>query len=97
MGSLKAASEQGEGHTQRTAPLLTVKETAAYLHMSESWVNQSLRKHCPARKIGGRVKYLKDDLDRYIERSATFHLETHMSKSLVAIEGRHGKTVSHQK
>jgi len=42
---MKAASEQSEGHIQRTAPLLTVKETAAYLHMSESWVNQSLRKH----------------------------------------------------
>jgi Helix-turn-helix domain len=77
--------------------LLSVKETAAYLHMSESWVNQTLRKYCPARKIGGRVKYLKDDLDRFIERSAMFQTETHMQKSLVPIEGRYGKTVSHQK
>ena len=94
---MKAASEQGEGHVQRVAPLLTVKEAAAYLHMSVSWVNQTLNKLCPARKIGGRVKYLKDDLDRFIERSATFHLETHMSKSLVAIEGRRGKTIPHKK
>jgi predicted DNA-binding transcriptional regulator AlpA len=94
---MKAASEQSEGHTQRTAPLLSVKEAAAYLHMSVSWVNQTLRKLCPARKIGRSVKYMKDDLDRFIERSATFHLETHMSKSLVAIEGRHGKTIPHKK
>ena len=94
---MKAAREQSEGHTQRTAPLLTVKEAAVYLHMSVSWVNQTLNKLCPARKIGGRVKYLKDDLDRFIERSATFNQETHMSKSLIAIEARNGKTVSHQK
>jgi len=94
---MKAASEQSEGHTQRTAPLLTKKEAAAYLHMSVSWVNQTLNKLCPARKIGGRVKYLKDDLDRFIERSATFHLESHVNKSLITIEGRHGKTVPHKK
>jgi predicted DNA-binding transcriptional regulator AlpA len=93
---MKAASEQSEGHTQRTAPLLSVKEAAAYLHMSVSWVNQTLRKLCPARKIGGRVKYLKDDLDRYIERSATFQVATHMNKSLVPIEVRHGKTLPHK-
>jgi predicted DNA-binding transcriptional regulator AlpA len=90
---MKAESEQSEGHIQRTAPLFNVKEAAAYLRMSESWVNQTLRKFCPARKIGGRVKYLKDDLDRYIERSVTFQTETHMNKSLVAIEVRRGKTL----
>lgn len=80
----------------RGACLLSVKETAAYLHMSESWVNQTLRKHCPARKIGGRVKYLKDDLDRFIERSATFNLATHVNKSLIGIEARDGKTLPHK-
>jgi len=80
---MKAASEKSEGYTQRTAPLLSVEEAAAYLHMSVSWVNQTPRKFCPARKIGGRVKYLKDDLDRYIERSATFHRATHVNKSLI--------------
>lgn len=94
---MKAESEQGEGHIQRTAPLLTKKEAAAYLHMSVSWVNQTLNKLCPARKIGGRVKYLKDDLDRFIERSATFQMETHMNRSLVAIEARDGKTLSGKK
>ena len=94
---MKAASEKSEGYTQRTAPLLSVEEAAAYLHMSVSWVNQTLRKFCPARKIGGRVKYLKDDLDRFIERSSIFQTETQMDKSLVAIEGRHGKTVPNKK
>jgi len=93
---MKAANEQGEGHIQRTAPLLTKTEAAAYLHMSVSWVNQTLNKLCPARKIGGRGKYLKDDLDRFIERSATFYLETHANRSLVAIEVGNGKTLPHK-
>ena len=93
---MKAASEQGEGHVQRVAPLLTVKEAAAYLHMSVSWVNQTLKTLCPAHKIGGRVKYLKDDLDRFIERSATFHLATHVNKSLIGIEVRDGKALPHK-
>ena len=94
---MKPASNQSEGHTQRTAPLLSVEEAAAYLHMSVSWVNQTLRKYCPARKIGGRVKYLKDDLDRFIERSAIFQMETHVNRSLVAIEARDGKTLLRKK
>lgn len=94
---MKEASEQGEGHVQRTAPLLSVGEAAAYLRMSVSWVNQTLKKLCPARKYGGRVWYRKDDLDRFIERSVVFQIAPHMQKSLVPIEGRHGKTVPHQK
>lgn len=90
---MKAISEKNEGYTLRTDPLLTVKEAAAYLHMSVSWVNQTLKTLCPARKIGGRVKYLKDDLDRSIERSVIFQTGTHMHKSLVAIEARDGKTL----
>jgi len=76
--------------------LLSVEEAAAYLHMSVSWVNQTLRKFCPARKIGRRVRYLKEDLDLYIERSATFYTATHVNRSLVAIEVRDGKTLPHK-
>ena len=94
---MEKVSEKREGHTQRVAPLLNVKEAAAYLQMSVSWVNQTLRKLCPARKIGGRVKYLKDDLDRFIERSATFQVATHMNKSLVAIEVKDVKTILRNK
>ena len=75
------------------SPLLSVEETASYLGMSERWVYQTLRKLCPARKIGRNLKFLKDDLDRFIERCATFHIETHMNKSLVSIEDKDGKTL----
>ena len=79
------------------SPLLSVPETASYLRMSESWVYQTLRKHCPARKIGGSVKFLKDDLDRFIIQSATFLIATHENRSLVAIEARNGNTFLHKK
>ena len=65
--------------------------------MSKRWVYQTLKKLCPARKIGGALKFLRDDLDRFIEQSATFHMETHVNRSLVAIEERDGKTVPHKK
>jgi len=65
--------------------------------MSVSWVYQTLRKYCPARKIGRKVKYLKEDLDRFIERSATFQIEDHMNRSLVAIEVGDGKALLHKK
>jgi excisionase family DNA binding protein len=80
-----------------SATLLSVKEAAAYLHMSPSWVYQTLRKFCPARKIGRKVKYLKEDLDRYIEQSATLWTDLQINKSLVAIEARDGKTLPHKK
>jgi excisionase family DNA binding protein len=76
--------------------LLSVEEAAAYLRMSVSWVNQTLRKFCPARKIGRRVRYLKDDLDRYLERSANFQMATHVNKSLIGIEARDGKALPHK-
>lgn len=76
---------------------LSVKETAAYLDMSESWVYQTLRKFCPARKFGRKVKYLKEDLDRYIEQSATLWTDLHTNKSLVAIKVDNGKTLPHKK
>ena len=80
-----------------TATLLSVKEAAAYLHMSPSWVYQTLRKFCLARKFGRKVKYLKEDLDRYIEQSATLWTDLHTNKSLVAIKVDNGKTLPHKK
>jgi len=79
------------------SPLLSVEETASYLGMSKRWVYQSLKKLCPARKIGGALKFMRQDLDRFIERSATFQIEDHMNRSLVAIEVRDGKTLLHKK
>lgn len=82
---------------KNTPVLLSVKETASYLKMSVSWVNQTLKTLCPARKLGGRVMYLQDDLDHFIERSATFQIATHMNKTLVAIEVGDGKTLPYKK
>jgi excisionase family DNA binding protein len=84
--------------TQRNpSPLLSVEETALYLGMSKRWVYQNLKTLCPARKIGRKLKFLKDDLDRFIERCATFHIDTHVNKSLVAIEDKDGKALPHKK
>ena len=95
---MKAADDQSEGHIQRTSPLLSVKETAAYLHMSVSWVYQTLRKFCPGRKFGTRkLIFLKEDLDRFIEERVDLWSDLRVNRSLVAIEAEHGKTVSHKK
>jgi excisionase family DNA binding protein len=88
---------QDEENPRRTPILFSVKEAAAYLQMSPSWVYQTLRKFCPARKIGRKVKYLKEDLDRYLEQSADLWSDLRVNKSLVAIGARDGKTVSHKK
>jgi excisionase family DNA binding protein len=76
---------------------LSVKETASYLQMSESWVYQTLRKFCPGRKFGRKVKFLKEDLDRFIEEKADLWSDLRVNRSLVAIEAEHGKTVPHKK
>jgi excisionase family DNA binding protein len=79
------------------SPLLSVEETALYLGMSKRWVYQTLKKLIPGRKIGHTLKFLKDDLDRFIEKSATFQMAPHMNRSLVAIEARDGKTLLRKK
>lgn len=76
---------------------LSVKETAAYLQMSESWVYQTLRKFCPGRKFGWKVKFLKEDLDRFIEERADLWSDLRVNRSLVAIEAEHGKAVQNNK
>jgi predicted DNA-binding transcriptional regulator AlpA len=48
------------------SPLLTVEETAAYLCMSRQWCYQKLKVICPPVRIGGRIRWLKEDLDRMI-------------------------------
>ncbi len=79
------------------SPLLSVEEAAVYLGMSKRWVYQSLKKFCPGRKIGGALKFLKGDLDRFIEQSASFDFSPQTVKSVVAIESGHGKTFLHNK
>ena len=51
---------------------LTPREAAKFLGMSLSWMNQARLKGRtgvpPYRKIGGNVRYLRDDLLKYIEK-----------------------------
>jgi predicted DNA-binding transcriptional regulator AlpA len=53
------------------APLLTVEETAAYLGMSRQWCYQRLKAICPPVRIGGRIRWLKEDLDGMIQDRKT--------------------------
>lgn len=52
--------------TEDFAPLLSVKEAAAYLGMSRDWVYENLKKLIPHVKIGGALRFRKEDVDRYI-------------------------------
>ena len=54
-----------------SSPLLSVKEAAAYLRMSKDWVYENLKRLIPHVKIGGALRFRKEDIDRYIA-SQTF-------------------------
>ena len=49
-----------------SSPLLSVKEAAAYLRMSKDWVYENLKKSILHVKIGGALRFRKEDIDRYI-------------------------------
>ncbi len=49
-----------------TSPLLSVSETANYLGMSRDWVYERLKALVPHVKIGGSLKFRREDLERYI-------------------------------
>ena len=51
---------------ERGSPLLSVKEAAVYLGMSKDWVYERLKSLIPHVKIGGTLKFRREDLDRYI-------------------------------
>lgn len=53
------------------SPLLSVQQAAAYLGMSNDWVYENLKKLIPHVKIGGALRFRKEDIDRYIA-SRTF-------------------------
>ena len=53
------------------SPLFNVDETAAYLGMSRQWCYQRLKTICPPVRIGGRIRWLKGDLDRMIHERRT--------------------------
>jgi excisionase family DNA binding protein len=49
-----------------TSPLFSVAEAAIYLGMSKDWVYERLKALIPHVKIGGALKFRREDLDRYI-------------------------------
>ncbi len=49
-----------------SSPLFSVAEAAIYLGMSKDWVYERLKALIPHVKIGGALKFRKEDLDRYI-------------------------------
>jgi excisionase family DNA binding protein len=52
--------------TGANSPLFSVAEAAIYLGMSKDWVYERLKALVPHVKIGGALKFRKEDLDRYI-------------------------------
>jgi len=79
------------------SPLLSVEETASYLGMSKSWCYQHLMKYCPRVKIGGKLKFHKEDLDRFIESQRCLPLEARDIKLFIGLRGNHGKTILPEK
>jgi len=51
---------------ENSFPLLSVKEAAAYLGMSRDWVYERMKSLIPHDKIGGALRFRKEDIDRYI-------------------------------
>ena len=79
------------------SPLLSLEETASYLRMSKSWCYQHLKKFSPHVKIGGALKFRKEDLDRFIESQRCLPLEARDVKSFLGLGGNNGKTVLQKK
>jgi len=76
-----------------SSPLLSLEETASYLGMSKQWCYQRLKKFCAYVKIGGTLKFRKENLDRFIESQRCLPLEARDVKSFIGLGGNNGKTI----
>lgn len=75
-------------------PILSVKETSVYLGMSMQWCYGTLKRLIPHVKVGGALKFRKEDLDRYIESQTFQPMEMRDVKSYVSLkELLRGKSV----
>ena len=79
------------------SPLLSLEETASYLRMSKSWCYQNLKKFCPRVKIGGALKFRKEDLDQFIESQRCMPLDARDVRSFVGLGEDNGKTILQKK
>jgi excisionase family DNA binding protein len=66
-------------------PLLSVKEAAAYLGMSKDWVYDRLKSLIPHVKIGGALRFRKEDIDRYIASQTFTPMSTKDIRSPIAL------------
>ena len=67
------------------SPLLSVKDAAAYLGMSKDWVYERLKALVPHVKIGGALKFRREDLDRYIASQTVAPMNTRDIRSPVSL------------
>jgi excisionase family DNA binding protein len=67
------------------SPLLSVAEAATYLGMSKDWVYDRLRSIVPHVKIGGSLKFRREDLDRYIASQTVAPMHTRDIRSPVSL------------
>ena len=84
-----------------TSPLLSVAEAATYLGMSKDWVYERLKALVPHVKIGGALKFRKEDLDRYIASQTVAPMNTRDIRSPVSLrevmrESRRQKCPKHR-
>ena len=82
---MKTVSGHSVERIQRTSPLFTVEEAAAYLGKSEQWCSRTLRHFVPVVKIGGTPMYRKDDIDRYIQSQVKQPMDIQDVKSSVPL------------
>jgi excisionase family DNA binding protein len=68
-----------------TSPLFSVVEAANYLGMSKDWVYERLKALIPHVKIGGALKFRKEDLDRYIASQTIAPMNTRDIRSPVSL------------
>ena len=70
---------------ENSFPLLSVKEAAAYLGMSRDWVYDRLKSLIPHVKIGGALRFRKEDIDRYIASRTFAPLNTKDIRSPISL------------
>jgi predicted DNA-binding transcriptional regulator AlpA len=62
--------------SQQSPKILNLKECSLYLRRSESSLrNLILRRQVPFKKLGGRLVFLKDELEAWIQTSPGVSLE----------------------
>ena len=67
------------------SPLFSVAEAAAYLGMSKDWIYERLKTLIPHVKIGGTLKFRKDDLDRFIASQTVSPMNVRDVKTPIAL------------